>query len=62
MKSRSGSMLVVLMVAIGVMGGSVRSAEKAPPVLEELKTVDQLKEQFNSDKGKKRLLLLLSPT
>lgn len=33
-----------------------------PQKMEDLKSVDDLKSQFNADKGKRRLLLLLSPT
>ena len=34
----------------------------AAPTLSDLKSVDELKTQFNQDRGKPRLVLLLSPT
>ena len=34
----------------------------APPVLDELDGVNELKARFNADAGKPRIILLLSPT
>ena len=39
-----------------------QSAEKSKPKMKDLESVEELKTLFNADKGKRRLLLLLSPT
>ena len=54
--------------ALLLLGGSFPSAGASPPVataaptLTDLKGVDELRSLFNSDVGKVRLVLLLSPT
>ena len=40
----------------------VLSAEEDEPELKNLEDLDELKAQFNADKGSPRLLLLFSPT
>jgi len=48
-------------VACAFGAATAFGADKETPVLEDLKSLDELKTQFNADKGKRRLLLLLSP-
>lgn len=55
---------VVVLVLSGCGGGS-GDAEPAKPAqrpLKDLVSVDALKQDFNADKGRTRLLLILSPT
>ena len=47
---------------LGVLNAVARSAEDEMPTLRELESVDALKAEFNADSGKRRLLMLLSPT
>jgi hypothetical protein len=47
---------------IALMAFSAEAAEKKTPAMNDLESVNELRTQFNSDKGKRRLLLLLSPT
>jgi len=57
---------LAILVAIAAWGGSIvrPSAVHAatPPQLTDLGGVDELKTLFNQDKGKIRLVLLVSPT
>ena len=41
---------------------SAHSADDTEATMQDLNSVDQLKTRFNADAGKRRLLLLLSPT
>jgi hypothetical protein len=41
---------------------SIAGCGEHKPVLQELKGVDELKARFNRDRGKPRIVLLLSPT
>lgn len=50
----------ILLVAFVVTFISLYPAPATPLV--DLKTVDELRERFNRDKGSPRLILLLSPT
>ena len=50
----------ILVVAFVVTFISLYPAPATPLV--DLKTVDELRERFNRDKGSPRLILLLSPT
>lgn len=56
--------VIILAVAIAAIGAAVIGSLKPTPgiPLTDLTNLDELKMQFNQDKGKPRLLLLLSPT
>lgn len=41
---------------------SAQENAKDQPTMKDLESVDDLREQFNADSGKRRLILLLSPT
>ena len=47
---------------LGIVNAGVWSAEEELPTLRALESVDSLKTEFNADSGKRRLLMLLSPT
>jgi hypothetical protein len=42
--------------------GSISACGEYKPVLQELKGIEELKARFNRDRGKARIVLLLSPT
>ena len=50
------------MMVAGSLVMPVHSAEKQEPEMTDLKSVEELKDLFNADKGSPRLLLLFSPT
>lgn len=57
------SRILLLGIATAVFAtGAAFTAESQKPELTELESVDALQKQFNADSGKRRLLLLLSPT
>lgn len=66
MKCRALGAVIAAWVAFGVVGPrSPRMTGQpayAAPTLNDLKSVDELKTLFNQDRGKPRLVLLLSPT
>ena len=47
---------------LGGGAGTTLAAEDKPTVLQDLKSVDELRNLFNEAAGKPRLILLLSPT
>jgi len=59
---------IVVLAAAGCGGGGSDSASPpeqasaARPALTDLKSVDTLKNDFNADAGRSRLLLIFSPT
>jgi hypothetical protein len=54
---------VVLAVAgCGGSGSASPSAQARPATVRDLATLDPLKEAFNADAGRSRLLLIFSPT
>ena len=54
---------VVVLVLSGCGGsGDAQPAEATQRPLKDLVTVDALKQDFNADAGRTRLLLILSPT
>ena len=55
---------VVVQTLLLAMGFSLYALAEEPvkPTLNDLSGVEALKDAFNKDSGKKRLLLLLSPT
>jgi len=53
---------VVTAIASPTATSTAQNATETGPVLHDLKTIDELKEQFNKDVGKTRLILLFSPT
>ena len=54
---------VVVLVLSGCGGsGDAQPAEATQRPLKDLVTVDALKQDFNADSGRTRLLLILSPT
>jgi hypothetical protein len=54
---RTASLLVLLSVVLAACGGGGRDEG-----LSDLASVDELRTQFNEDRGEPRLLLILSPT
>ena len=66
MKSQALVAAIGLWVAFGVIDAKVPWNANLPvyaaPALNDLKSVDELKTLFNQDRGKPRLVLLLSPT
>ena len=63
--SRRGvlAVLVILASLIFIFQSRVRSLlDTTPPSLTDIQTVDILREQFNQDVGRPRLILLVSPT
>jgi hypothetical protein len=71
MRHRSSVIELVLIVAASaaVIGTAVRwrlaqdlETRTSPPVLRDLHGADEFRAQFNTDRGKTRLVLLLSPT
>ena len=66
-KCRALVAVIAIWVAFGVIGTRTpwmtgQAAAYAAPTLSDLKSVDELKTLFNRDRGKPRLVLLLSPT
>ena len=65
-KSRTVVAAIAALVSFGPMGPKAAwtsaPAVYAAPTLSDLKGVDELKTLFNRDRGKPRLVLLLSPT
>jgi hypothetical protein len=55
-------MIGALILIIALTGSPTGAAEKETPLMKDLESVNEIKDQFNEDKGKRRLLLLLSPT
>ena len=58
-------LIALATTSLSVLGGgtgTISAAEDKPAVLEDLKSVDQLRALFNEAAGKPRLILLLSPT
>lgn len=53
--------LTALALTLGILA-TAHSAGENEAKMKNLKSVDELKAQFNADAGKRRLLLLLSPT
>lgn len=49
-------------LACVTFGAMAQDKPKDTPKMKDLTGVEELKTQFNADKGKRRLLLLLSPT
>jgi ABC-type glycerol-3-phosphate transport system substrate-binding protein len=58
---RCATLLVVLSMVLAACGGG-SGDESAQSGLSDLTSVDELRAQFNEDRGQPRLLLLLSPT
>ena len=56
------ALLTILLPLWLVTLASVAGCKAAPPVLDELDGVNELKARFNADAGKPRIILLLSPT
>lgn len=65
-KSRALVVAIGLWVAFGATDAftpwHAKQSVYAAPALSDLKSVDELKTLFNQDRGKPRLVLLLSPT
>ena len=65
-KARALFAAFALWVAFGAIDSRIpwttTQAIHAAPTLSDLKSVDELKTLFNQDRGKPRLVLLLSPT
>lgn len=57
-------LLLGIATAVFSTGAAIaaESDNSTKPELAELESVDALQKQFNADSGKRRLLLLLSPT
>lgn len=57
---------ILVLLAVGVLLTSVgigyMASKRSHSRLQELDSIDQLRERFNADRGKPRLVLLLSPT
>ena len=66
MKSRALVAAIGLWVVFGAIDARTpwhaNQLAYAAPTLSDLKSVDELKTLFNQDRGKPRLVLLLSPT
>ena len=66
MKSRALVAAFAVWVALGAINTrtpwNATQQISAAPTLSDLKSVDELKTLFNQDRGKPRLVLLLSPT
>ncbi len=60
----SRNLILGMAVAVFATGTAIaaEAKENGDSELQELDSVDALKSQFNADSGKRRLLLLLSPT
>ena len=54
--------LGVLVVALLALAGGCSKKASAPPKLSYSTDLKELRDRFNNDKGKVRLLLILSPT
>ena len=52
----------VLLSASPLQRSSTRAEQRIEPALEDLQTIDDLRDAFNRDTGSVRLVLLLSPT
>ena len=66
MRSRALVAVIGLCVTFGAIDTRTPWNEHQPihaaPALSDLKSIDELKTLFNQDRGKPRLVLLLSPT
>ena len=66
MKFRAFVATIGLCIAFGAIDGRAPWHASPPayaaPTLNDLKSVDELKQLFNENRGKPRLVLLLSPT
>ena len=62
-KSRKVRWLIISLVLVAAVIAVLVSLYPAPATpLVDLKSVDELREKFNQDKGSPRIILLLSPT
>jgi hypothetical protein len=61
-KKRFGRALVALELALLVIAGACSNKSNSPPKLSYSTDLKELRDRFNKDKGKVRLLLILSPT
>ena len=62
MFGKTSAGLAALILSLATIGAAAQSAEEGTPKMKDLESVDELKAKFNEDAGKRRLLLLLSPT
>ena len=53
--------LVVAIVAAGLVMAIARRGSKQTPPMQDLSSTEQLKQQFQQDNGKVRLIALVSP-
>jgi len=62
-KKRSvGATTLSVLVALLALAGGCSKKASAPPKLSYSTDLKELRDRFNNDKGKVRLLLILSPT
>ena len=61
-KKRFVRTLGAVVVALLVMAGACSNKPNSPPKLSYTTDLKELRDRFNQDKGKVRLLLILSPT
>jgi hypothetical protein len=54
--------ILVVLALVTACGGGSGSGSRDSAALSDLTGVDQLREQFNEDRGDPRLILVLSPT
>lgn len=52
----------LVLIVMSMCGAGYAEEQSEEATLTELITVDEMKDQFNTNSGKRRLLLLLSPT